>query len=112
MEMPQRADALRGVALHMDLARHHVLGDALTGMAVHHDRRLLVHAGAVVADIAGDLDQNGDVDAHGHGMLAAWIEHVPVGFVGVRRQRVKGGVQFANRALGKVDGGHQLRSQT
>ena len=50
------AGILAGVALDADLARHHVLGDAGAGRAMHDDGRLLVHAGAIIADAALDLD--------------------------------------------------------
>ena len=74
IEMPQRAEALpsitssppragragrlAGVALHVHLARHHVFGDAGAGIAVDDDVGLLVHAGAVVADVTVDLDRD------------------------------------------------------
>ena len=72
IEMPQRAEAspwttsspprpvapgrLARVAVDDDRARHHVLGDAGAGVAVHAHGRALVHAGAVVAHVALDLD--------------------------------------------------------
>ena len=72
IEMPQRALAspsmttqpaasrggrrLRGVAAHPHAPAHDVLGDAGAGMAVDRDSRRRVHAGAVIADMAVDLD--------------------------------------------------------
>ena len=47
---------LAGGAVDDHLARHHVLGDPDTGVAVHPNPRLLVHPRAVVADVPGDLD--------------------------------------------------------
>ena len=44
-------------------ARHHVLGEPRTGVAVHAHRRQLVHAGAVVADVTVDLDLDLGVDS-------------------------------------------------
>ena len=71
----------------MDKARHHVLGDARAGVAVDDDGRLLVHAGAVVADVAVDLDGDRRVEAGGDGVLAARVVDAPVALVGVGRER-------------------------
>ena len=99
IEMPQRAEALPSMTqqaaaagrarrlarhrLHVHAARHHVLGDARPGVAVDDDGGALVHAGAVIADMAVDLDGDRRVDAGGDGMLPARIEHAPMRLVGV-----------------------------
>ena len=68
------ARGLRRIAFDVDEARHHVLGDADAGAAVDDDGRLLVHAGAVIADIAVDLDGRGRIDTNGDGVAATRIE--------------------------------------
>ena len=40
--------------------------------------RVLVHAGAVIADMAFDLDQNRRIETRRDGMLAARIENAPM----------------------------------
>ena len=78
-----RARRLRGVALHPDFAGHHVFGNALPGIALDHHRGVLVHAGAVIADMAFDLDQNRLLETDGDRMLPARIENAPMRFVAV-----------------------------
>ena len=80
------ASRLRCVAFHMDPPGHHVFGDTLAGVAVEDDVRLLVHAGAVIADMSLDLDRDRRVDAGSDRVLSARIEHTPMRFVGVRRE--------------------------
>ena len=110
-EMPQRLEALpsitqqaaaaggaggrRGVAFDVHAARHHVLGDADAGRAVDDDIGALVHAGAVIADIAVDLDGDGCIDAGGDGMAAARIEHAEIGVVGPLREIVQHLIELA-----------------
>ena len=92
------AGRLAGVALDMDEARHHVLGDAGAGAAMDDDGRLLVHAGAVVADRAVDLDGDRRVEAGGDGMTCRRdCRTTPVALVGVGPELVEGCVQFAER---------------
>ena len=52
-------------------------------VAVHADGRLLVHAGAVVAGVALDLDLDRRVDPDGDRVRAARVEHAPA----ARRRR-------------------------
>jgi hypothetical protein len=61
---------LAGVAFHDDGARHHVLGHAGADRARHTDRRLLVHAAAIVAGGAlhGHVERR--VEAHRDGVAA------------------------------------------
>ena len=104
MEMPQRAAALPSITskppqplapadceaspFDEHFTRHHVLGNALAGIAVHHDPRALVHSGAVVADVAVDLDGDGRGRARCNRVLAARIEHTPMQ---ARRYRERAG---------------------
>src|SRR5262249_23614485 len=80
------ASRLRGVAGDADPTAHHVLADPCTGMAVDCDRRLLVHAAAIVADMTfdDDLDRPGEAGCNRLG--AARIEDAPRALVRVRRQ--------------------------
>ena len=64
------ARRLAGIALDAHDARHHVLGNAGAGMAVDDDLGLLVHAAAIEADMAVDLDGDRRIEAAGDGMLA------------------------------------------
>ena len=89
------AGVLAGVAFDDDLARHHVLGGAGSGGAVHDDGRLLVHAGAVIADGPLDLDVERRIDADGDGVLALGVEHFPLRLVGAGRLLVQKLVELA-----------------
>ena len=53
------------------------------GIALDDDGRALVHAGAVVADMAFDLDREPALEPDGDGVLAARIENAPMRLVGV-----------------------------
>ena len=88
------AGRLAGVAVDMDEAGHHVLGDADAGAAVDEDGRELVHAGAIIADLAVDLDGDRRVDAGGDGVTPGGVVDDPVALVGVGAQAVQRGVQF------------------
>jgi hypothetical protein len=71
---------------------------------VHADGRLLVHAGAVVADMPGDVDVQRRVEADGDGMAAARVLDPPAPRrARLMRRRVKPGVEVAQRRLGQVD---------
>jgi len=89
-----RASVLAGVALDGHLARHHILGNAGTGRAVHGDRRLLVHARAIVANAALHIEVDGGVDADGHCMSAARIQNFPIVFVGTVFLAVKSFIEL------------------
>ncbi|MCY1538710.1 hypothetical protein D9M68_742630 [compost metagenome] len=106
------AGGLGGAALHPHGAGHHVLGHADTDVAVHGDAGLLVHAGAVVAGVALDIDAHGLVHAHGQVVLAGRVGHHPFA---VLHFAVQGLVQITHRGAGKVDCLHasapQARSQ-
>ena len=69
-----RARRLRRVAVHDHRAGHDVLGAAHAHVAVHADGGLLVHAGAVVARVALDLDLDRSVDPHGERVRAARVQ--------------------------------------
>ena len=115
-EIPQRADASpwitssppravaaadwRGAALDDHHARHHVLGHADAAVAVDADGRVLVHAGAVVADVAVDLDLVGTVESDRDRVLAAWVEHAHAAARRRRRRIVQALVQLAD-AVGR-----------
>jgi hypothetical protein len=71
---------------------------------VYADGGLLVHAGAVVADMSGDVDLQRRVEAHGDGVAAAGVVDAPAPRRGrLVRRRVKPGVEVAQRRLGQVD---------
>jgi hypothetical protein len=63
--------------------REHAVSDPPDCMCMGDDVLLLVHAGAVVADMTLDRDRDRHVDTSRDLMPAAWIENVPMGFVGV-----------------------------
>ena len=72
-------------------------------MAVHAHRRALVHARAVVADVAVDLDLDVGVDADGDGVLArpdCMIRQRSGG----RRELVQPAVELAQLDLVEIDG--------
>ena len=91
-----RARRLRSVTLHPDLSGHHVFANALSGIAIDHHRGKLVHAGAVVADMAFDLDQYRLFETASDRMLAARIKNAPMRFVAVGTQTVQGGVELTH----------------
>ena len=75
---PGGARRLAGVAVHHDLSRHRVLGGAGSCVSVHAHGRALVHARAVVAHVAVDLDLDLGVEPAGDGVRAVRVEHAPV----------------------------------
>ncbi len=93
IEMPQRAEALpsitsrpprpvaprrlAGIAFDPHFPRHHVLGDAGAGIAMHDHLAQLVHPGAVISDRSVDLDGDGMIQARGDGVFAAGVDHTP-----------------------------------
>src|SRR6185312_9771083 len=74
---PRRANGLRRVPVHDHRAGHDVLGAPHPHVAVHAHRRLLVHAGAVVARVPLDLDLDRRVDTYGERVRSAGIEDTP-----------------------------------
>src|SRR5262249_33252395 len=65
-----------GIAFHPPFARHDVLGQADAALAIHDDGRFLVHAAAVVADMAVDLDLDRLGQPDGAGMLAVHVDQL------------------------------------
>src|SRR5215472_10269947 len=65
---------LAGIAFDPDRTRHDVLGDADAAMAVDDHLRLLVHAGAVVADMALDLDLERQIEPRCHSMSTLGVD--------------------------------------
>ena len=59
-------------------------------------RGALVHAGAVITDMAVDLDRNARVHAHRQRVPSARVQHLPVRRVGVRAEIVQRLVQLAH----------------
>ena len=108
---PRGAGGSRGIAFDVHAARHHVLGDADAGRAIDDDVGALVHAGAVIAGIAVDLDGDGGIDAGGDGMAAARIDHAEIGVVGPLPEIVQHLIEFAECRDLQIDGRHQCRSQ-
>jgi hypothetical protein len=75
--MARGAGILARVAFHDHGAGHHVLGHARPDRPRHTDRRLLVHAAAVVTGGAphGDVDRR--VEANGDGVAALGVHDLP-----------------------------------
>src|SRR4051812_39088673 len=96
---------LARVALDDHRPGHDVLGDADARVAVHADRRLLVHAGAVVADVPVDLDGDRRVEPDRQRVRAARVDDAPMGRlrVGASGERVQPGVELAARSGGEVE---------
>ena len=85
-------------------ARHDVLGHADAAVAVHAHGGLLVHAGAVVADVPVDVDLERRVEADRDGVAPAGVAHAPAPRrAGLVRRRVQPGVELAQRRLREVD---------
>ena len=101
-----RPGGLRNVTLHVHLSGHHVFRNAGPGISVDYDGRALVHSGAVVADMAFDLHEDGGIDANRDRMPAARIEYAPMRFVAVELQPVKRRVKLAQRRMGEIDRRH------
>ncbi len=99
-EAPRR---LAGVALHMDHARHHVFGQADAGVAVNDDLGVLVHPGAIVADVPLDLDRDRHLQSTGDGVGALRLDHFPVGRFRLGGQIMESLVEFANRGPRQID---------
>ena len=72
-----RARRLADAAVDDDDARHHVLGDPGARVAAHAHRRVLVHAGAVVADVAVDLDLELGVEPARDGVRTLRVDDPP-----------------------------------
>ena len=81
----------------------YMLANALTGAALDNDVCLLVHAAAVVAHVAFDIDGHGSIDAGCNRVFAAGIGNRPKRFVGVALEFVERRVQITQRCLGKID---------
>src|SRR5262249_55396310 len=114
---PRRgARRLTAAAVDDHRAGHHVLGHANATVAVHADRRLLVHAGAVVTDVTVDLDLVGRVEPDRDGVPSARVahDHPTAGAVGVDLVQplvelpdgIGHKVERQDRVLGDVGGGH------
>ena len=71
------ARRLARVAVDDDGPGHHVLGHPDAAVAVHAHGGVLVHAGAVVAHVAVDLDLDRRVDAGRQRVRPARVEHAP-----------------------------------
>ena len=106
------ACGLAGIAFDMDPARHHVFRNSDPGIAMHYDGCALVHPGTVISGVAFDLDRDRGIDPGGNGMRAFGIGNGPVGLIGIGRQRMQRRIKVALGHDGKVDSGHQWRSQT
>ena len=96
---PGRAGILAGIAVDDDRARHHVLGHARPGRALDADRRLLVHARAVIAGRPAHRDVHRRIHPGGNRMGALGVDDLPGGHVGLALQGVQRGVQRAQALL-------------
>src|SRR3712207_4929816 len=94
---------LAGVALDPDGPRHDVLGEADAAVAAHADRRVLVHARAVVADVPLDQDLDRRVESGGDRVAAAGLDDAPMTRPASARQRVQPRVELADARGGEVD---------
>ena len=83
-----RARRLRRIALHVHATGHHVLGQARSGIAVHRDMRVLVHTGAVIADMAVDGDAHVAVEPARKRMRTARVADEEIAAVGVMQELV------------------------
>src|SRR5437773_8689383 len=73
-----RTRRLASIAVDAHDARHHVFGDTWTRMAMDEDFGMLVHAAAIEAGMAADLDHNRGIETAGNGMLAHRVLDQPV----------------------------------
>jgi len=119
MEIPQRAPASPSITSKppwavapaawdaLPLTRYrtstHVLGAAHADVAVYGDRRLLVHARAVVAGVAFDIDGHRLIHPHRKVVLAVGVGDAPLVVDGLGVQRL---VEVTHGGGGKVDGFH------
>ena len=87
------AGRLRSATGDVNLAAHHVLGDARTGVSMHGDGGALIHASAVVADVAVDSDRMIAVGTRSDSMGAV---RVGDGQLGQCRGGMEGRVEVAN----------------
>ena len=94
---------LAGVARNSNGTGHHVLGHALPSVALDQNIGELVHSGAVVADVTGNLYGMGRVQSARQGMHAVRIEDakVPAFFGSVAR--LQRGIGLRERRFGHVD---------
>jgi hypothetical protein len=70
-------------------AKPHVLGGARTGVAMHRDRGVLVHARHVVADMAVNLHVKMGIEPAGHGVRAVGILHLNLRYAFIGRLPVQ-----------------------
>ena len=94
------------IALDPHDARHHVLGNADPGMAMDDDLGFLVHAAAIEADMALDLDGERPVEAAGDGMLAHRIVDQPMPLIGVLGQPVQTRIDAAHALSFEIELDH------
>src|SRR5690349_5095695 len=99
---PARSRGLAGIALHMHVAGHHVLGHAGAGAALDDHGGAFVHPGTVIADMSLDIDRHRGIEPDGDGMPAFRIQNAPV-LVGIRRQRVELLVQVTELGLVEIE---------
>ena len=93
----QGAGGVRGDALHMHAARHHVLGHAGAGAAGDGDAGRLVHTAGVVVGVADDLHFDLAVEADGDIVGAVGMQHRHLVQAPLRGPVVQEGVEFAQR---------------
>src|SRR6188472_682448 len=110
----QQAAASRGacrlarIARYVNEARQHVLGHARTGATVDQYGGELVHAGAVIANRAIDLDHNWRIEPRGDGVTTSWVIDDPVPLISVRPEIMQRGVERAERRGAEIELGHCL----
>src|SRR5581483_2799865 len=92
-----RTGRLRRTALDDNRPGHHVLGDTDTAVAAHADGRELVHARAVVADVAVDLDVERSVEADRDRMATVRVREPDA-------HRVDGAGKCVQRTVDPADG--------
>ncbi len=100
------AGCLRGAALDPHSAGHHVFRAADTDVAVHGDRRFLVHPRAVVTRVALDIDGDGFVDADRQVVRAIGMRDQPFAVLQFLDLIVQGLIEITHGGAGKIDGFH------
>ena len=88
----------------MHKAGHHVFRNADAGIAADDDAGMLVHAAAIIADIAIYLDHYRNVQAYRNGVEAAAIENFPVRLASAGFQVVQRLVELPDRGVGQIEG--------
>src|SRR5690349_3420143 len=77
-------------------------------MAVYENFGLLVHAAAIEAGVAADLNRDRRIESAGDGVLAHRVADEPVALIGVLRQGMQAGIDAAHAVLFEIDLDHDF----